>query len=168
MSFYRLAPLPENLELLLKLAKTENSTTRTRPLGLARSRNPGALPFWREDDGKARPHENSGVLWPDSPAATPDGGNCGRNWMDLLAPDGTFPGTPKRKSGCETCCTALVGPTGPAICALTANWAAWAPSGRQPGLEKRKGRAAHQRADVLPARPGARSIRFPRRPGWRC
>ncbi len=117
MLIYALRHCPENLELLLKLAKTEKYDNKDAARwALARIQNPGALPFWREMMEADLIENMRFFMASDSPAATALTAELlERELDDLLAPD-DVPWYAEKEKRLANLLYALVGKTGPAIC----------------------------------------------------
>ncbi len=117
MLIYALRHCPENLELLLKLAKTEKFDNKDAARwALARIQNPGALPFWREMMEADLIENMRFFMASDSPAATALTAELlERELEDLLAPDDA-PWYTEKEKRLANLLYALVGKTGPAIC----------------------------------------------------
>ncbi len=117
MLIYALRHCPENLELLLKLAKTEKYDNKDAARwALARIQNPGALPFWREMMEADLIENGRFFMASDSPAATALTAELlERELEDLLAPDDA-PWYTEKEKRLANLLYALVGKTGPAIC----------------------------------------------------
>lgn len=117
MLIYALRHCPENLELLLKLAKTEKYDNKDAARwALARIQNPGALPFWREMMEADLIENMRFFMASDSPAATALTAELlERELEDLLAPDDA-PWYTEKEKRLANLLYALVGKTGPAIC----------------------------------------------------
>ncbi len=117
MLIYALRHCPENLELLLKLAKTEKFDNKDAARwALARIQNPGALPFWREMMEADLIENMRFFMASDSPAATALTAELlERELDDLLAPD-DVPWYAEKEKRLANLLYALVGKTGPAIC----------------------------------------------------
>ena len=117
MLIYALRHCPENLEPLLKLAKTEKYDNKDAARwALARIQNPGALPFWREMMEADLIENMRFFMASDSPAATALTAELlERELEDLLAPDDA-PWYTEKEKRLANLLYALVGKTGPAIC----------------------------------------------------
>ncbi len=117
MLIYALRHCPENLELLLKLAKTEKFDNKDAARwALARIQNPGALPFWREMMEADLIENGRFFMASNSPAATALTAELlERELEDLLAPDDA-PWYTEKEKRLANLLYALVGKTGPAIC----------------------------------------------------
>ena len=117
MLIYALRHCPENLELLLKLAKTEKYDNKDAARwALARIQNPGALPFWREMMEADLIENGRFFMASNSPAATALTAELlERELEDLLAPDDA-PWYTEKEKRLANLLYALVGKTGPAIC----------------------------------------------------
>ncbi len=117
MLIYALRHCPENLELLLKLAKTEKYDNKDAARwALARIQNPGALPFWREMMEADLIENMRFFMASNSPAATALTAELlERELEDLLAPDDA-PWYTEKEKRLANLLYALVGKTGPAIC----------------------------------------------------
>ena len=117
MLIYALRHCPENLELLLKLAKTEKYDNKDAARwALARIQNPGALPFWREMMEADLIENGRFFMASNSPAATALTAELlERELEDLLAPDDA-PWYTEKEKRLANLLYALVGKAGPAIC----------------------------------------------------
>ncbi len=117
MLIYALRHCPENLELLLKLAKTEKYDNKDAARwALARIQNPGARPFWREMMEADLIENGRFFMASNSPAATALTAELlERELEDLLAPDDA-PWYTEKEKRLANLLYALVGKTGPAIC----------------------------------------------------